>query len=148
MSPPSDGARPVAPNIEWVCTECAYTGSDFRLHTDRESGHVDDVICGRCGSPSTEEIDDTSLREIAETIKKERADYDALRAEVGELTRLANELAQLSLNRNRVAMEQRARAEAAEAKVARVEKLAHTLCRSHGVMSAMILEALNEGDGE
>lgn len=66
------------------------------------------------------------------------ADYDALRAEVERLLALEASL------RGR-AMAEHVRAEAAEAKIGRVEKLAYTLCRSHGVMSDMILAALNEG---
>jgi len=111
-----DEARPVAPEkLDWVCNDCAYSGPDWRYHTEWESGHVDDVICGRCGSPDTDAMEDTSISAIAETIKKERTDYEALRAEVERLREDRNALRSTVAEQEMRLGNEIDRAEAAEA---------------------------------
>lgn len=72
--------------VRFVCLECAHTGY-FYPHVDWESGQVDDLHCGRCGSTETDELDNTNLVGITETIRAERAAHaDAL----VEIERLQN----------------------------------------------------------
>lgn len=75
------------------------------------------------------------------------ADYDALWAERDELRRLANELEQSSNHRNMEAIQERARAEAAEAKVEDfIEAAEHYFSSGTAAALRAVLDAaLNEG---
>jgi hypothetical protein len=143
MSPPSDGARPVA----WL----------IRIG--------DSDVWAYCGGDES----DADFRGNASGLKYEKlalytaADYDALRAEVDrwrDRVSVMSEHVQSQIDKTN---EQRARAEAAEAKVSRAEirlmrvKAFRNFCgeeakaSSNGVWSLLVERldaALNEGDGE
>lgn len=141
MSPPSDGARPVA---FFERTEASRHG-DFKFGC----GLLSEITAG--------------LFPAGRTLLYTAADYDALRAEVERLTKDYRVAADLAKQSQDLALQQCARAEAAEAKVSRAEirlmrvKAFRNFCgeeakaSSNGVWSLLVERldaALNEGDGE
>lgn len=131
MSPPSDGARPVV----WQTRLADHHGwldcTEGQFEDHRKHGF--------------------QVRALYTA-----ADYDALRAEVERLTKLSDAISrdcnQTANERN----EQRARAEAAEAKVDEandrlheIRRLAERLTKQYQIdVARELFAALNEGDGE